>query len=177
MKKAVFLLGMFLIVSICSSQNYVGREEPFTKERLTGGTTTLGLTPSTARGLLDPSRFSMRQSYSVSYITSGAYSDMTGLYLNRLQYNFAIPITLQVDLGYFHKPMALMDRESPPGTNNQAFTVPRVGLTFQPSKNFLMSFEYFHMPAGFSNSLMPFDDYYFSPLPGFGRNPSPKRAQ
>ncbi len=78
---------------------------------------------------------------------------MTGLYLNRLQYDFDAPLTLQVDFGYFHRPMALFE-QSPQGMEgrSQAFTVPRVGLTYRPSKNLFMSFEYFHAPAGFAAS-------------------------
>jgi hypothetical protein len=93
----------------------------------------------------------------MSYMSDGRGSDMTGLYLNRLQYNFQAPVTLQVDVGLFHKPMALMAPNSAaPGEKSATLTIPRVGLYYQPSKNFSMAFEYFNIPAGYSNTMAPY---------------------
>jgi hypothetical protein len=64
-------------------QSYVAGQKPFTKETLLGGSTALGLDEKGPGSLLDPSRFSMHQSYSMSYMSDGRNSDMTGLYLNR----------------------------------------------------------------------------------------------
>lgn len=157
----ILILAAFLS-TFAVAQDFISAEKPFSKERLTGGNTVLGL-PSSPGGLLDPSRFSMHQSYSMNYWSSGNNSDMTGLYLNRLQYDFRIPLTLQVDIGVFHRPLALINNESSaPGTENQTMTIPRVGLTYQPTKNLFMAFEYYNIPAGYSSGFGPDP---FSPFP------------
>ena len=161
------LLSLLVLASVLFSQDFISAEKPFTKDRLTDGAAVLGLTPATG-GLLDPGRFSMHQSYSMSYWSNGREGDMTGLYLNRLQYDFSIPLSLQVDIGLFHKPMALFNggKGEAPGAENQTLTIPRVGLTYQPSKNIFMAFEYFSVPAGYSNAASSFGSDFFSPLPG-----------
>ena len=135
------LLTSILIAALAAlvfPQSYVAGQKPFTKETLLGGgSTALGLGEQGPGSLLDPSRFSMQQSYSMSYMSDGKNSDMTGLYLNRLQYNFQAPVTLQVDVGLFHKPMALMDRNAgTAGQKSAVLTVPHAALLYQPSKNF-----------------------------------------
>ena len=164
-------LSLLVLASVLFSQDFIRAERPFTKDRLTDGSTVLGLTPAPA-GLLDPGRFSMQQSYSMSYWSNGREGDMTGLYLNRLRYDFSIPLSLQVDIGLFHKPMALFSggKSETPGVENQTITIPRVGLTYQPSKNIFMAFEYFSVPAGYSHAASPFGSDLFSPLPGPRRN-------
>jgi hypothetical protein len=164
-----------LVFSLAFAQDFISEEKPFTKDRLTQGPAALGLTQASSSGLLDPSRFSMRQSYSMSYVTNGSQGDMTGLYLNRMQYNFSIPLTLQVDVGYFHKPLALAgEQPAMPGAQNQTLTVPRVGLIYQPSENLFMSFEYFNVPAGYGNAFMPFGgDPVFGLLPPARKSAGP----
>jgi len=149
------LLIALFIVSTLFSQNFIGRQENFSKESLMGSQTAYGLSNPT-RGLLDPNRFSMNQSYSMSYASNGQNSDMSGLYLNRLQYDFQLPLTLQVDVGLFHKPMALMGRDDTPlGVKSSVLTVPHAALIYQPTDNFIMAFEYFNTPAGYSLTSMP----------------------
>jgi len=159
MKKPCVFLILLACAALAAAQDYVGKPVPFSVNNLTAPVN---------NGLLDPARFSMQQSYSMSYVTGGGQSDMTGLYLNRMQYSFKVPLTLQVDVGFFHKPMELMGgAETPPGAKNAVLTVPHVGLTYRPSNNFMMSFEYFQAPAGYGNALSPygfFNNPYYSPL-------------
>src|SRR5512134_2280332 len=53
--------------------------------------------------LLDPSRFKMRQSYSISYYSGSGSSGSVGLYMNQLEYQLFNPLTLRVGLGYLHQ--------------------------------------------------------------------------
>lgn len=164
MRYCIFLL--FIAVVCLQAQNFIGPSKPFTKETLTGnGPTVLGLQPQAGNSLLDPTRFHMRQSYSMSYTSDGTNSDMTGLYLNRLSYDFSIPLTLQVDVGLFHKPMAMFSSTAEPGVKTSTLTVPHVGLYYKPSKNIYMSFEYFQAPAGYASP------YASNPFYGMGLSP------
>ncbi len=154
------LLVIILLVSIYTgsfSENLLAPKTPFTKESLLGNNATLGINQQGPNSLLDPSRFSMHQSYSMSYSSNGTSSDMTGLYLNRMQYDFQVPVSLQVDVGFFNKPMALIGNGgNAPGEKNSVLTIPRVGLVYQPSRNFTMAFEYFNLPGGYGNAAMPY---------------------
>ncbi|OGS36457.1 MAG: hypothetical protein A2293_00030 [Elusimicrobia bacterium RIFOXYB2_FULL_49_7] len=151
-----FFLLCLVFVAV-PAQDFFGPEKPFTKDRLTNGSTVLGMNTATSPSLLDPARFSMHQSYSMSYVSSGGNGDMTGLYLNRLQYDFSAPVTLLVDVGFFHKPLSLLEggKDKSDG-QNQTLTIPRVGLFYQPTKNLSMSFQYFHTPAGYGLVTDPF---------------------
>ena len=94
--------------------------------------------------LLDSSRFSMSQSYTLSFGKMGPYSLNTGLYLNTMNLRIADPLTMQVRVGLMH-PLG-------GGTNNlyQAGTklfVQRAMLQYQPSENFKVVIDYQAFPS------------------------------
>ena len=115
-------------------------------------------------GLLDASRFSMSHSYSMSYMSNGSQSDMLGLYLNHIKYQFSIPLSLQVDWGYAIHPLEMNN----PNPNVKAgnLTLPRVSLQYRPTQNMLLSFEYLDLRGlGSQRSYSPY--YFMDPV--FGR--------
>lgn len=98
-------------------------------------------------GLLDASRFKMSQSYTMSFSSGSDQSaSWNGLYLNTLQYQFAVPVTLSLDLGFAHQPGALFG-VGPVKTDyrSSSFVLPRVELKYQPSQNMLLRFQYWNM--------------------------------
>ncbi|OGJ87433.1 MAG: hypothetical protein A2268_14895 [Candidatus Raymondbacteria bacterium RifOxyA12_full_50_37] len=167
-----FLIFFSVIVFSAFAQDYVSKKEAFSRNSLLGGQNAMGLQQPAGSGLLDASHLTMHQSYTMSYASNGTQGDMTGLYLNRLQYQFSVPVTLQVDVGLFHKPLALAGKESGFGTGGQdaVLTVPRIGLFYKASENLFMSFEYINIPAGYSSMFMPYGAGYgmFS-SPGYQR--------
>jgi len=97
---------------------------------------------------LQPNRFSMQQSYSMSFSSSSAGSVSSGLYLNTLSYRLSNPLTLSADLGFYTpisstisgmKQNTLMSQ----GTGSSVI-LPRFGLEYQPSENFSMNLEFFN---------------------------------
>ncbi|MBL8026490.1 MAG: hypothetical protein JNL74_08760 [Fibrobacteres bacterium] len=156
-------LLLLLLVTIISAQDYISRQIPFTKEAM------LVNSPN----LINPSRFKMQQSYSMSYSTNGTENDLTGMYLNRMSYQFTVPLLLQVDVALMHKPMALFTGEpDPSGAKSALLGIPHAKLTWKPSEKFMMSVEYFQQQNGYSNnsllspfgnSLNPYSDDYFTP--------------
>lgn len=95
--------------------------------------------------LIDPSKFEMSQSYSLSYMSSGNRNSNVGLYLNTLTYQFSDPLMMQVSVGYMHQPFG--------GTNTQL--VSREGSVFlqgahvqyRPTKSLLISLDYESYPS------------------------------
>lgn len=99
--------------------------------------------------LLNPSRFSMRQSYSVGFSSSSFGSQSAGLYLNTISYRLADPLTLTADVG-FHTPFHSTIGPNAGGFRNpglgSSLILPHVGLEYRPSENSTLSLHFFNGP-------------------------------
>jgi len=105
---------------------------------------------------LDPSRFHMSHSYTMSYTSFGEQGITQGLYLNTMSYEFNIPLKMSLQLGYMHQPFQ-------GGNNNPVFKnspfVAGAALEYKPSENTLIHFEF---------NQRPYSTYrYMSPLRGY----------
>ncbi|MCJ7813747.1 hypothetical protein MUP95_10580, partial [bacterium] len=69
--------------------------------------------------LIDPSKFSMSHSYSLSYFSWGGKSFSQGLYLNTMNYQLSEPLFMQVRIGYAHQPFGIMNQSN--GMNGKVF--------------------------------------------------------
>ncbi len=100
------------------------------------------------RGLLNAlfnsSRFSMTQSYSLSFGFMGKYSMNQGLYLNTMTYRFADPLVAQVRVGWVHQPFQ---------NGNTLYTVQskvfvqRAMIQYTPSEKFSFTLDYQAFPS------------------------------
>ncbi len=99
-------------------------------------------------GLLDPSRFRMRQSYSLSYMSGGAGSGSVGMYMNNIEYQLFKPLTLRVGLGYLHQPFGSRGANSAGLAVDDGFFIPSAGLEYRPSENFLLMVDFRQYPSG-----------------------------
>jgi hypothetical protein len=99
--------------------------------------------------LLNPNRFSMRQSYSVGFSSSSYGSQSAGLYLNTISYRLADPLTLTADIG-FHTPFHSTIGPNAGGFGSpglgSSFVLPHVGLEYRPSENSTLSLHFFNGP-------------------------------
>lgn len=99
---------------------------------------------------LNPSRFSMRQSYSMNFASGSYGSTSAGLYLNTVSYRLADPLTLSADVG-FHTPLYSSGAFARGGLSGKSgiqdpsqgssLVLPRVGLEYRPSKNTTLSLQ------------------------------------
>ncbi len=124
-------------------------------------------------GLLDPSRLTISQSYSMSFCSGLGPDSWNGLYLSTLQYRFAVPVTLSLDLGFAHQPGALF-AVGPVNADakNGAFVIPRMELTYRPFRNTLLRFQYFdgrNLGAS-SNTYFGYEDLLITPGERFNRD-------
>lgn len=101
-------------------------------------------------GLLDPSRFRMRQSYSVSYMSGSGSSGSVGVYMNNIEYQLFKPLTLRVGLGYLHQPFGSRGANSAGISVDDGFFIPSAGLEYRPSRNFLLMVDFRQYPSGTS---------------------------
>ncbi|RPI02829.1 MAG: hypothetical protein EHM72_03165 [Calditrichaeota bacterium] len=102
---------------------------------------------------LDPSRFSMTQSYSMSYLSSGGKGFTQGVYLNTLQYQFSIPLTLTLQVGMAHQPFG--GTGASPMLKDGIF-VSGAQASFRPTQNTLVQFEYSRRPLSTFSGYSPF---------------------
>lgn len=89
--------------------------------------------------LLNPNRFSMRQSYSVNFASGSYGSSSAGLYLNTLSYKLADPLTLSADVGFYTPLYSSTGSLSRRGIQDprlgSSLVLPHVGLEYRPTKN------------------------------------------
>jgi hypothetical protein len=92
-------------------------------------------TPITQKGLFDPSRFSMSNSYSMMVISDGKHSTYQNLYVNSSKYQLSNNLSLNLDLGYRFNSLATAK------SNDRAF-LPNAELRFTPNEHLLIQMSY-----------------------------------
>ncbi|MFC1584619.1 hypothetical protein ACFL5V_03625 [Fibrobacterota bacterium] len=164
----VFLLGG--LAGLCSAENpgsperqntLLYQDKPFSRETmLAPGSNSSG----SGISFLDPGKFSMSQSYSTSMAYSGGESYSFGLYLNTLTYQLFKPLTFSIDLGIYTPFHSTTPAYTSGGDieDMSSLVLPRIGLEYQPTKNTLISVQYFNVNDA-SRSYGPFG-YLRSPF-------------
>lgn len=107
--------------------------------------------------LLDPSRFSMQQSYSIMYSSVGGTGQTIGLYLNSMRYELSKSLDLNVTLGWLHQPGLMFSNDR--GTRDYGEILPNFQLKYEPSEKFRLMIGVETMPGVYSNGR----GYYYSP--------------
>lgn len=104
------------------------------------------LAPAAKAGfsLLDPSRFHISHSYSLSYYSGGGRSGSVGLYMSTLEYQLSRPLSLRVGLGYLHQPLGFLNSNASPVGNE---ILPSFRLDFRPSDDFHFIVDYMTVPT------------------------------
>ncbi len=149
-----------LVVTGISSQQ-IQQNQPFHIDQIAKST------PS-VEGLLNPARFSLSHQYAFSFSTDGQTNQSLGMVINRLKYNFSIPLQLSVDLGFSFDPTQLL-QNNPTSRNlgintNMLSLVKQAELTYHPKPNVLLSIQYKSIPPrlptapGLWNGSSFFDD-------------------
>lgn len=117
-------------------------------------------------GLLDPSRFRMKQSYSLSYMSGAGGSGSVGMYVNNIEYQLFKPLTLKVGLGYMHQPFGSQGANSGGLAIDNGFFIPSAGLEYRPSENFLLKVDFRQYPSGSS----PYSRWGYGGWTPYGRS-------
>jgi hypothetical protein len=112
--------------------------------------------------LTNPNRFSMRQSYSVSAMSSSAGSASSGLYLNTVGYKISDPLFMFVDVG-IHTPLhsSIQGMNGNAGAAGSSMVIPRMGLEYRPTERLTVNLELVNGPDAWKA---------YGPGWGFGRS-------
>ena len=96
--------------------------------------------------LLDPSRFTMSHSYTMSFTSSGGQGHTMGLYMNTMKYRFSDPLSVTVHVGYRHQPFAPANARR---LEDISGVLSGFELEYRPAKNFFLKVEYGAVPSLF----------------------------
>lgn len=92
---------------------------------------------------MDLSRLTMKQSFSISYLGTNKGSLVSNVYCNSMSYRLTDKLELNLDLAYRFTPNQFNSLSSlQSGNNNQGMFLPSFGMKYQPSKSFLIEFQY-----------------------------------
>lgn len=140
MKRIILIAGAMLV---CGGPMQAQFKEPFktdpsvSQQMRTGGLLS---------GLLDPSKFTMRHTYSLSYSTFGGGRGVSlGEYTNSMHYDLSDNLNLETDISVTHSPF---------GTFSDALTrdltgvrLSRVALNYRPTENTFITFQFRQLPS------------------------------
>ncbi len=131
MKRSIFsILFVCLAVNMVSAQPYEGIANPSYNSLFNSN-------------FMDMSRLSVQQSFSMNFISTGHGSLVSNLYRNSMSYRLTDRLELNLNLAYRFTPNQFNSLNALPGAaSNQGMFLPSFGLKYQPSKSFLIEFQY-----------------------------------
>jgi hypothetical protein len=96
-------------------------------------------------GWFDPSRFTMHNSYSLSYTTSGGKGFSLGTLTSSLAYQISNPLSVQFDVSLMHSPYNNLGGNF--AKDISGVYLSGAELNYRPSKNTLLQIQYRQLPA------------------------------
>lgn len=109
--------------------------------------------------LFDPSRFSMHQSYSMSFATSGGQSASMGVYQNSMSFLLSNKLVLNTRFGFYHDPLKLGNM-STTNANMLDNLIYGADLIYRPKENATFILRFDRTPHYYSYG-------YYNPYFGF----------
>lgn len=97
-------------------------------------------------GWFDPSRFNMRQSYSISYSSMGGKGISIGEYTNSMMYQISDPLSVSFDISLAHVPFSSYGDKFNQGLSGLRLS--RAQLDYRPSENTLFQIQFRQIPSG-----------------------------
>lgn len=96
-------------------------------------------------GFLDPSKFSMSHSVSMSYFSMGGDGIAQNMYLNTMSYQIADPLMLRVQWGVQNYPFNNLSKDNPMFQNG--FFLSGAELNYKPTENMEFNIQFNRMPG------------------------------
>jgi hypothetical protein len=140
MKKGIIIFLLFLM----AAPVFVGAQSERPKSNVFKPSRMFEKPKGFLNYLIDPSKFSMSHSYSLSYFSIGNRSLNQGLYLNTMNYRFSDPLLMQVRIGFLHQPFGGVGMTN--GMSGKLF-IQRAMLQYKPSDKMSLTIDYQVLPA------------------------------
>jgi hypothetical protein len=104
---------------------------------------------------LDPNRFSMQQSYSLSYMSLGGHDFSQGVYLNTMSYRFSEPLQVSLQWGVMNQPLSGL---GVPSLYQNGIFLSGASVEYKPSRNLSIGVQYNRRPGGLWYRGYPYYD-------------------
>lgn len=155
MKKVALVLLTLILPSLAAAQ-LKEQTQPVPFSRLLTSTLTK---PQGLAGLfgLNPSRFSMQQSFALSYMSLGGQGYSQGVYLNTMGYRLADNMKVSLQWGLMNQPLGAL---GVPGVSNNGFFVSGASFDYKPSRNIAFSVQYSTLPTQYYSPYRYYGGYY-----------------
>lgn len=148
--KAMMVIGLYVLVfCLCqtvTAETLVEKQQSGTPGDVIGNTRL-----DSKFSLLDPNRFSMSQSYSISYLSYNGNGQTIGLYLNSMRYELSGSVDLNVTLGWLHRPSRLLFANDRAAAADYGRILPNFQLRYEPSEKYRFLISYESIPGVYSN--------------------------
>ena len=96
-------------------------------------------------GLIDPNKFSMHHSFSLSYMTMGGQGMSLGMYTNSMMYKFSDALDLQADISLMASPFNSFGKQAQ--NSLSGLFLNRAELNYRPWKDALLQISYRQLPS------------------------------
>jgi len=106
---------------------------------------------------IDPDRFFMNQSYSLSYSSFGGGTSM-GIYQNQMSYIFSDKLMLNARLGFMHNPLGI-GSYSAGQTNLMDNLIYGFDINYRPKDNVFFSLRFDKSPYYYRSGFYPYNRY------------------
>lgn len=111
-------------------------------------------------GWFDPSRLSVRNSYSLSYSTSGGKGYSLGELTSNIAYQISNPLSVQFDVSLVHSPFNNIGGSF--AKDISGIYLSRAELNYRPSKNMFFQIQFRQLPAMYW--LNNYDRFGYMPM-------------
>jgi hypothetical protein len=111
--------------------------------------------PSLLLGWFDPSKFSMRHSFSLSYSSFGDNGISLGTYTNSMSYEFAQNLRARADVSMSYSPFNTLPLQNGRKNDLSSIYLSNASLDYKPWDNVMVQFQY---------RTLPYGSYYNSPF-------------
>lgn len=97
-------------------------------------------------GFLNPDKFSMSHSVSMSYLSMGREGLGVTMYINHMRYQLFDPLTVSADVSMMFTPFGSMSRSM---QDISGIYLNNARIDYQPSKDFRITLQYNNVPFGY----------------------------
>lgn len=119
----------------------------------------VGSNNSSVLSFIDPNRFFMSQSYSLSYSSFGGGSSM-GIYQNQMSYLFSDKLMVRARLGFMHNPLGIGAYSNQP-TDLMDNLIYGFDLNYQPKENVRFNIRFDKSPYYYRSGFYPYGYSYY----------------
>ena len=158
--KRITLIGLFLLVLMFQGIA-LSQFKSQTKEK--GRVTDSMIRPEGSGlflGIFNPERFSMRHSYSFSYMLMSGTNVGIGMYTSSMFYKISDPLDARLDISLMHSPFSSYGKQFENNLNK--LFVKRAELNYRPFDNMLIQLQYRQLPYSFYGGY--YSPYHYNPF-------------